>query len=75
MCLMQNIDVRLLYKSQQVARFVSHLINYFSNFNFNCTIQLKQFYNIATKVSKQKKVLLLLVVYLTDICQTNYIAR
>ena len=30
MCLMQNIDMSLLYKSHQIARLVSHLINYFS---------------------------------------------
>ena len=30
MCLMQNIDMCLLYKSHQIARLVSHLINYFS---------------------------------------------
>ena len=29
-------------------------------------MQLKQFYNIATEVSSRKKVLLLLVIYLTD---------
>ena len=27
MCLMQNIDMCLLYKSHQIARLVSHLIN------------------------------------------------
>ena len=36
------------------------------SFNLNCIMQLKQFYNIATKVSSRKKVLLLLVIYLTD---------
>ena len=30
MSLMQNIDMCLLNKSHQIARFVSHLINYFS---------------------------------------------
>ena len=34
-------------------------------FNLNCVIQFKQFYKIATKVSSRKKVLLLLVIYLT----------
>ena len=29
-CLMQNIDIYLLYKSHQIARLVSHLINHFS---------------------------------------------
>ena len=29
-CLMQNIDLCLLYKSHQIARLVSHLINPFS---------------------------------------------
>ena len=34
------------------------------SFNLNCIMQSKQFYNIATKVSS-RKVLLLLVIYLT----------
>ena len=34
--------------------------------HLNCSMQLKQFYNIATKVSSRKKVLLLLVIYLTE---------
>ena len=32
-----------------------------------CIMQLKQFYNKATKVSSRKKVLLLLVIYLTGV--------
>ena len=36
------------------------------SFNLNCIMRLKQFYNIATKVNSRKKVLLLLVIYLTD---------
>ena len=31
---MQNIDMCLLYKSHQLARLVSHLIDYFSNWIF-----------------------------------------
>ena len=95
--LMQNIDMSLLYKSHQIARLVSHLINHVYKwiftfwhknttkfgrkneflhiffyhwvtsyiyirmdlciiaFNLNCIMQLKQFYNIATKVSSRKK--------------------
>ena len=34
LCLMQNIDMCLLYKSHQVARLVSHLINHFSKWMF-----------------------------------------
>ena len=34
MCLMQNIDMCLLYKSYQIARLVSHLINQFSKWLF-----------------------------------------
>ena len=106
-CLMQNISISLLYKSHQIARLVSHLINHFSkwmftvwqenatkfgstneilhifsynlvisygyiivkscmlSFNLNCIMLLKQSYNIASKVSSRKKVLLLLVIYLT----------
>ena len=33
-CLMQNIDMCLLYKSHQIARLVSHLINHFSKWSF-----------------------------------------
>ena len=33
-CLMQNIDMCLLYKSHQNARLVSHLINHFSKWMF-----------------------------------------
>ena len=32
--LMQNIDMCLLYKSHQIARWVSHLINHFSKWMF-----------------------------------------
>ena len=34
MCFMQNIDMCLLYKSHEMARLVSHLINYFSKWMF-----------------------------------------
>ena len=33
-CLMQNIDMCLLYKSHQIARLVSNLIDFFSNWIF-----------------------------------------
>ena len=33
-CLMQNIDICLLYKSHQIACLVSHLINHFSKWMF-----------------------------------------
>ena len=33
-CLMQNIDMCLLYKSHQIARLVSHLINQFPKWMF-----------------------------------------
>ena len=33
-CLMQNIDMFLLYKSHQIARLVSYLINHFSKWMF-----------------------------------------
>ena len=33
-CLMQNIDMYLLYKSHQIARLVLHLINHFSKWMF-----------------------------------------
>ena len=54
MCLMQNIDMSLLYKSHQIARLVSHLINQFSKWMFtvsqeNATkfvTKKKNFYNI-----------------------------
>ena len=34
LCLMQNIDMSLLYECHQIARLVSHLIDYFSNWMF-----------------------------------------
>ena len=34
MCLMQYIDMCLLYKSHQIARLVSHLIYHFSKWMF-----------------------------------------
>ena len=34
MCLMQNIDMCLLYESHEIARLVSHLIDYFSKLMF-----------------------------------------
>ena len=34
-CVMQNIDICLLYEFQQIARLVSHLINYFSKWMFS----------------------------------------
>ena len=50
-----------------VAPYGYIIVNYgIISFNFNCIMELKQFYNIATKVSGRKKVLLLLVIYLTD---------
>ena len=33
-CLMQNIDMCLLYKFHQIARLVSHLNNHFSKWMF-----------------------------------------
>ena len=33
-CLMQNIDMYLLYKSHQIARLVSHLIHHFSKWMY-----------------------------------------
>ena len=33
-CLMQNIDMYLLYKSHQIARLVSHIINHFFKWMF-----------------------------------------
>ena len=34
LCLMQNIDMCLLYKSHQIAHLVSYLINHFSKWMF-----------------------------------------
>ena len=34
MCLMQNIDMSLLYKSNQITRLVAHLIEYFFKLMF-----------------------------------------
>ena len=50
-CLMQNIDMCLLYKSHQITRLVSHLINHFSKWMF--TMQSKN----ATKFGSKNKIL------------------
>ena len=47
---MQNIDICLLYKSHQIARLVSHLINHFSKWMF--TVQHKN----ATKFGSKNKI-------------------
>ena len=47
MCLMQNIDMCLLYKSHQIARLVSYLINYFSKWMI--TMQKENATNFGTK--------------------------
>ena len=47
MCLLQNIDICLLYKSHQIARLVSHLIPYFSKRMF--TMQQENASKFGTK--------------------------
>ena len=44
---MQNIDMCLLYKSHQIARLVSHLLNYFSEWKF--TVQQENATRFSTK--------------------------
>ena len=48
---MQNIDMCLLYKSHQIARLVSHLINSFSKWMF--TVKPKN----ATKFGNKNEIL------------------
>ena len=48
MCLMQNIDMYLLYKSHQIARLVSYLINYFSKWKF--TVYQENATKVGTKI-------------------------
>ena len=48
MCLMQNINMCLLYKSHQIARLVSHLINYFSKCMF--TVLTENATKFGTKI-------------------------
>ena len=48
---MQNIDMYLLYKSHQIARLVSHLINHFSKWMF--TVERKN----ATKLGSKNEIL------------------
>ena len=48
---MQNIDMCLLYKSHQIARLVSHLINHYSNWMFT-VLQ-----GIATKFGGKHEIL------------------
>ena len=50
-CLMQNIDMCLLYKSNQTARLASHLINNFSNWII--TVQQEN----ATKFGSKNEIL------------------
>ena len=47
-CLMQNIDMCLLYKSHQIARLVSHLINPFSKWMF--TMERKNATKFGSKI-------------------------
>ena len=46
-CLMQNIDTCLLYKSHQIARLGSQLINHFSKWMF--TVQRKNATKFGSK--------------------------
>ena len=48
---MQNISMRLLYKSHQIARLVSHLINHFSKWML--TVQQEN----ATKFGSTNEIL------------------
>ena len=48
---MQNVDMCLLYKSHQIARLVSHLINHFSKWMF--TVQQEN----ATKFGSRSDIL------------------
>ena len=48
---MQNIDMCLLYKSHEIARLVSHLINTFSKWTF--TVERKN----ATKFGSKNEIL------------------
>ena len=48
---MQNIDMCLLFKSHQIARLVSHLINHFSKWMF--TVSQEN----ATKCGSKNKIL------------------
>ena len=48
---MQNIDMCLLYKSHQIARLVSHIINPFSEWMF--TVERKN----ATKFGSKNEIL------------------
>ena len=50
-CLMQNIDMCLLFKSHQIARLVSHLINLFSKWMF--TVEVEN----ATKFGSKNEIL------------------
>ena len=50
-CLMQNIDMCLLYKSHQIARLVSYLINHFIKWMF--TVQQEN----ATKFGSKNEIL------------------
>ena len=51
-CLMQNIDMCLLYNSYQIARLVSHLINKFSEWMF--TVQQENATKFGSKIKFYK---------------------
>ena len=53
--LMQNIEMCLLYKSHQIARLVSHLINHFSKWMF--IVQQEN----ATKFGSKNEILSILL--------------
>ena len=55
MRLMQNIDMRLLYKSHQIARLVSHLNNHFSKLMFTV------YHKNATKFGSKNEILHILL--------------
>ena len=56
--LMQNIDMCLLYKFNQIARLVSYLINHFSNWMF--TVQQGN----ATKFGSKNEILQIFLYHL-----------
>ena len=66
-CFMQNIDMCLLYKSHQIARLVSHLINHFSQWLF--TVEQEN----ATKFGSKNEIFTHLFISLSDLLWLHHI--
>ena len=65
-CLMQNIDMFLVYKSHQIARLVSHVVNHFSKWMFTV------YQENATKFGSKNEILTHLFISLNEFVWLYY---